>query len=302
MISSPLNYTGRKFKLLPQILPLFPSKIDTFVDLFCGGCDVGINVNCNSVLFNDIDTNLIGVLSAFSALEKKEVFEIINDIIKKYNLSDVKKYGYEYYNCDSGKGLGPYNKEGYLHLRKDFNNTDIIDYQYFITLYVLIIYSFNNQIRFNKDGNFNLPVGKRDFNVRMKNKLDNFIDKLKATSHHFSSLDFRDTSIELLDENDFIYADPPYLITCASYNEQGKWDENIEKDLYSFLDEINEKGIRFALSNVLFSKGKTNSILKEWLDGHPQYKCHFLKYDYSNCNYHKQDRTSGSGEILITNY
>ena len=34
IIQSPLNYTGGKFKLLPQILPLFPKNIDIFVDLF----------------------------------------------------------------------------------------------------------------------------------------------------------------------------------------------------------------------------------------------------------------------------
>ena len=37
LIQSPLNYTGGKFKLLPQILPHFPQDIDCFVDLFCGG-------------------------------------------------------------------------------------------------------------------------------------------------------------------------------------------------------------------------------------------------------------------------
>ena len=37
LVKSPLNYTGGKFKLLPQILPLISNKIDTFIDLFCGG-------------------------------------------------------------------------------------------------------------------------------------------------------------------------------------------------------------------------------------------------------------------------
>lgn len=43
-IKSPLNYIGGKYKLLSQILPLFPKKIDIFVDLFCGGLNVAINV------------------------------------------------------------------------------------------------------------------------------------------------------------------------------------------------------------------------------------------------------------------
>ena len=46
-IKSPLNYTGGKYKLLPQILPLMPDKFDIFVDLFTGGANVIVNINAN---------------------------------------------------------------------------------------------------------------------------------------------------------------------------------------------------------------------------------------------------------------
>ena len=36
-IQSPLNYTGGKYKLLNQLVPLFPKNINTFIDLFGGG-------------------------------------------------------------------------------------------------------------------------------------------------------------------------------------------------------------------------------------------------------------------------
>ena len=65
MIQSPLNYTGGKYKLLPQILPLFPKDIDVFVDLFCGGCNVGINVDCNRVIYNDLNENLLYLYNTF---------------------------------------------------------------------------------------------------------------------------------------------------------------------------------------------------------------------------------------------
>ena len=70
LIQSPLNYTGGKFKLLTQILPHFPKDINLFVDLFCGGCNVGINVNCNRVIFNDQDKNLLYLYNAFKNLDK----------------------------------------------------------------------------------------------------------------------------------------------------------------------------------------------------------------------------------------
>lgn len=51
-IKSPLNYVGGKFKLLPQIMPLFPENISTFVDLFSGGANVGINVEASTIVFS----------------------------------------------------------------------------------------------------------------------------------------------------------------------------------------------------------------------------------------------------------
>ena len=301
-LQSPLNYTGGKFKLLPQILPKFPSQINTFIDLFCGGGNVGVNVNCNRVVFNDINRAVIYLLQTLKNVEKESIFAWINDIITEYELSDVSKNGYDYYNCDSAKGVGSYNKERFLKLREDFNQTEIIDYHYYIKLYVLIVFSFNNQIRFNTNNEFNLPVGKRDFNKAMQRKLSQFIDCLHELKCSFSCKDFTLMDVAELTQQDLVYADPPYLITCASYNEQGGWNEQKEMELLSFLDKLNERNIRFALSNVLENKGKTNTILKNWLAENRNYVCHNLDYSYSNSNYHTKNKDSRCVEVLITNY
>lgn len=306
MIQSPLNYTGGKFKLLPQIIPLFPDNIDLFVDLFCGGCNVGINVECNRVIYNDLDSNLLYLYNAFKNLDKQSVFDWIYKTIETYDLSLVSRNGYDYYHCDSSKGLGDYNRERFLKLRSDFNEKKAkgnYDYYYYIMLYVMIIYAFNNQIRFNSNGEFNLPVGKRDFNKNMQKKLSDFIDKIKEQDCKFTCMDFRQFDITTLTANDFVYVDPPYLITCATYNEQGGWDEDDERDLLVFLDKLNKGGIKFALSNVLRSKGKENNILIDWLNASKdKYKAINLNYSYSNSNYQTKDKTSNSEEVLIVNY
>ena len=67
-IKSPLNYVGGKHKLLPQIEPLFPKEIDTFYDLFAGGGNVGININANKVIFNDIKNTVIELMKGLSEL------------------------------------------------------------------------------------------------------------------------------------------------------------------------------------------------------------------------------------------
>ncbi|GHT08828.1 hypothetical protein AGMMS49532_04960 [Endomicrobiia bacterium] len=98
----------------------------------------------------------------------------------------------------------------------------------------MIVYSFNNQVRFNSRGEFNLPVGKRDFNTQLIKKLIFFIDRLKSNNFIFTNTDFRKFDTIALTKNDFVYCDPPYLITRASYNEQNGWTDKDEKDLLKF--------------------------------------------------------------------
>lgn len=302
MVQSPLNYTGGKYKLLPQILPLFPKDIDTFVDLFCGGCNVGINITANKVVYNDLNEHLLYLYNTFKNLDKEATFEWIYQTIDKYDLSLVSKNSYDFYGCESAKGLGEYNKEKFLKLRTDFNSKTNYDY-YYIMFYVMIVYAFNNQIRFNSKGEFNLPVGKRDFNKKMAYKLSEFIDVIKSQNSIFTCKDFRAYDISNLCSKDFVYLDPPYLITCATYNEQGGWTEETEKELLVFLDKLNEGNIRFALSNVLRSKGKENIILINWLEKNKAvYKPVRLNYSYSNSSYQTKDKTSFSEEVLIINY
>ncbi|ONI45251.1 DNA adenine methylase [Candidatus Epulonipiscioides gigas] len=304
IIQSPLNYIGGKFKLLPQILPQFPNDITTFIDLFSGGCNVGVNVDCRKVVFNDLQSHLLYLFNTFQNLDKESVFELIEKCINKYELSRSSEKGYNYYNCESGKGLGDYNKDRFLKLRKDFNDKiDNPDYGYYVMLYVMIVYSFNNQLRFNSKGEFNLPVGKRDFNTKMQSKLSKFIDRLKSSDYTFVCKDFKKINIEDYEKDTFVYADPPYLITCATYNEQGGWTEQSEKDLLAYLDNVHNKGYRFALSNVFESKGKRNEILINWAEKNKdKYRIIDLDFNYSNSNYQTKDRTNSSREVLIVNY
>ena len=302
LIQSPLNYTGGKFKLLPQILPLFPANIDIFVDLFCGGANVGVNVKSNKTILNDTNDNLTLLFSMFKNLGD-DFLPLVDEIIEKYQLSQSSKYGYDYYNCDSNTGLAPYNKDKFLKLRDDFNNSKDIGYYHYAMLYTLILYSFNNQIRFNSNGHFNLPVGKRDYNEKMKQKLQKFIDRLKGKDYKFSNLDFRDFDISTLNSNSFVYADPPYLITCATYNEQGGWNKTDEHDLLDFLNDLHKNNIKFALSNVLRSKGKENSILIDWTQRNSdKYKVINLNYSYNNSNYQTKNKNEITEEVLIINY
>lgn len=279
LIKSPLNYVGGKYKLLPQILPYFPDNINTFVDLFGGGFNVGINIEAKQIICNDLETVVIDLFKELKSLSSEEALKILKDTIEKYGLSKT-------------------NEEGFKKIRGDYNKGN----RSWNMFYAMLTHAFNYQIRFNKQGEYNMPFGRNrsSFNPNLEKNFIKFIDKLGEINVTFFNSDFNKIKIDMLGENDFVYCDPPYLVTCASYNEQGGWNETKERELLGLLDNLNAKGIKFALSNVLENKGKTNEILKVWTE---KYNVHYLNYSYGNCNYHAKDKSENSTvEVLITNY
>ena len=298
LIKSPMNYVGGKFKVLPQLLPLFPHQINTCVDLMCGGLNVGINVKSNKLIANDICKEVISLYNTLYNNDIDFIFTTINSLINQFHLSNSCINGYEYYGTNSNKGLGAYNKEHYIELRSLYNNMeDCFDKD--IIFYLLIVYGFNNQIRFNSKNEFNMPVGKRDFNISMQNKLYTFTKALQDRKVKFTILDFKNFDITHLTSNDFVYLDPPYLLGCASYNEKDGWNLHNEKQIYKLCDDLNTNNIRFALSNVVEHKGKKNDMLIDWSK---QYNIHYINSNYNNCNYHKKNKIDKTVEVLITNY
>lgn len=300
-INSCFNYTGNKYRQLQQLFNLFPSSTNTFVDLFCGGGVVGLNaiqhMDANKVILNDKSKALIDIFNFLREQEYSSIYNQIIAIINKYGLSNTKKYGYKYYGVDSSKGLAQVNKEGFFKLRDDYNAPEYkLKYPKPIVLYTLIIFAFNNQIRFNKQGQFNLPVGKRDFNKNIQTKLLNFINLLHKSDVTISNLDFSDVKIP---SNSFVYCDPPYTITTAAYNERNLWTEEDDLELFKVLDTLDKRNIPFALSNVLIHKGNQNRKLIEWSS---KYNIHYIDFNYNNSNYHSRAKEHATREVLITNY
>ena len=295
VIKSPLNYTGAKHRLLPQILPLLPNST-CFVDLFAGGATVAANINADHIIINDINTSVLGLFEWMYGKDPNKIISDLKKVVRHFGLSDTSKNGYAFYGCDSSAGLASHNKAAFIELRSEYNKTKEP-----LMLYALIVFAFNNQVRFNASGAYNLPVGKRDFNQSMQDKLVSFITSINAKSEViFTKKDFRLLNTEALPKDTLIYCDPPYLITTASYNESGGWTEKDELDLLAFLELLDNKGFKFALSNVLEAKNQENVILKEWLIS-KKFTCHNLVKSYANSNYQRKNKGANSTEVLITN-
>ncbi len=280
-VKAPFNYIGNKYRIINSIQEFFPKNIDTFVDVFCGGCDVSINTVANNVYANDINYHVIDIMQEFQKHDVDYILDYIDSTIKKWQLSKT-------------------NEIGYKDFRNYYNQTKKP-----LDLYVLMCFSFNYQFRFNNDHYYNNPFGRNrsSFNEVMRNNLILF--KQQIDSIHFSTKDFCDFDYSILSEGDFIYADPPYLLTCGSYNDGKRgfrgWTENDDLELFRILTELSDSGIDFALSNVIEHKGYINENLLNWADING-YSIHGINFNYDNCNYHTNNRKNITKEVLITNY
>ena len=277
MIKSPLNYIGGKYRLLPQMLPLFPSAINTFVDLFVGGLDVSLNVKANRIVCNDINHYVIGLFDYFKHHDSSILLHEIHQTIEVYNLSKQ-------------------NENGYYALRSEYNRS-----RNPLHLFLLVCFGFNHQIRFNNKGDFNNPFGKNrsSYNPNTERNLKQMHERV--CNYEFNVMNFKDFDTRFMQHGDFLYADPPYLISCGTYNDGKRgfegWNANDDHALYEKLDDLNSRGINFALSNVIQHKGTSNEVLRKWAE---KYNMHYLTASYANSNY--QAKESETIEVLITNY
>ena len=276
VIESPLNYTGSKSKMVGFIKSQLPKDdIDTFVDAFGGGFNVGVNINAKKIIYNDINPFVEGLIRSFYS-NPCSYLQYIEKQIKKYNLS-------------------PDNKEGFLKLRDKYNSIPVAKRDPRM-LYTLILYGFQQQIRFNSNWGFNNPAGSRWFNENLLSKFIAFTRSLQTKNVLFMNSNFDVLDIQFTPHT-FIYADPPYRSTLGVYNDGKRgfegWTLEHERQLCKFLDAANEHDAKFMLSYVVKVGEFTNTEIIEWTNKN---KYHMVDVIAA------QGRYNNRHEVLIKNY
>lgn len=192
-----------------------------------------------SPVFNNYFEPFIGGGSVLYALSPKSA--VCGDICKplidlwnliKYNPSTL----IEYYKLRWEELQTDY--KAYYRARDRFN-TDGNPYDFLFLTRTCV----NGLIRFNLDGQFNnsLHYTRKGINPQTLQKII-----LDWHSHiqnvQFVCQDYKTTTANA-QEGDFVYLDPPY------YNTQGRYYGKIDyADFFSYLRELNNRGIKYALS------------------------------------------------------
>lgn len=248
---SPLNYIGNKAKVVPAIRGYSISDCHTFFDLFGGGFNVGINVPNAAVKYVDINHFVADLIESFKTNDTYEYISYVRKQIKHY-------------------GLKTADAESYQLVRNIYNSMPVEKRDPRL-LFTIILYGYQQQIRFNSSHEFNNPVGMRWFNDKVLEKMVSFSRKIKECHCEFISASFTEIEGEI-EADAFVYMDPPYQLTTGSYNDGKRgfkgWNKKLEAELFSFADRLTERHIPFMLSYVTEHKGKTNTALLQWVQAH----------------------------------
>ncbi len=247
-----LKWAGGKTQLLKDIDSHLPKEIKTsghinkYFEPFIGGGAVYFHLKS----FLDIDY-------AYLSDTNKDLI-LTYKVIKGHHKKLIKRLKYisEYYKSKTEDEK----KEYYYFVRNSFNKHLVdFDYNSFSSNHIkrasqMIFLNktcFNGLYRVNNNGEFNVPMG------RYKNPLICDEENLKSVSNALQNVEICDASYleseNLIDNNSFVYLDPPYRPLKPDTNflgySKGNFDDNDQKELGKFYKRISDKGAFALLSN-----------------------------------------------------
>lgn len=114
---------------------------------------VAFNSNAKKIIYNNINIYTIKLIEYLYKNSAINIINSMNDIITTYGFTDTTNKNNKYVEIKH-EGLSIYNKKPFVELKRKYNETKAVE-----LLLALVIYWFNLYIRFNKNVEFNIPVG-----------------------------------------------------------------------------------------------------------------------------------------------
>lgn len=267
-----LKWVGGKRQLLDEITPRIPKRFTSYCEPFLGGGAVLFSLQPKKAIVNDLNTDLMIVYTVI-----RDDVDMLIDSLKKHE--NTPEYFYTIRDLDR-------NKLSYQSMSNVEKASRLI---------YLNKTCYNGLFRVNLSGEFNSPFG------HYKNP--NIVNEpvLRAVSKYFNSNnitffsgDFAET-LQHVKKGGFVYLDPPYdpvsdTANFTGYN-KGGFDRNEQIRLKKCCDELNQRGVKFMLSN------SATDFIKDL------YKDYYINIVKAKRSINSDASKRGAiEEVLITNY
>lgn len=239
-----LKWVGGKGQLIDEIRKKYPNelgkRINKYAEPFVGGgavlFDILSNYNLDEIYISDSNSELI---NAYKIIEKnvEELVDVLSEYQSEYVPLEIED-----------------RKEYYYNKRNRFNELKLSNVLS-TELAALIIFinrtCFNGLYRVNSKGAYNVPMGSYlNPCICDESNLRRISERLKNVN--IICGDYRESS-DFIDENTFVYFDPPYrpLTESSSFTAYTKdsFDDNDQINLANYIKELSDKGAYIVVSN-----------------------------------------------------
>ncbi len=269
-----VKWVGGKRQILSELKKYIPKNIDVYFEPFLGGGALFFNMLYNTIhtKFNISDLNPELVLSYITIRDN------VNELIES-----LENHSYNYF-------MNP--MLYYYSIRKSSPKKQIDKVSRFIFLNKTC---FNGLYRVNKNGRFNVPLGKY-CNPNIVNK-ENLLNISSVLQNKITSIKCQDFEIiyNFAEKNNFIYFDPPYYPihnNFTSYTNKNFKHTDLKR-LAILSEKLNDKGCKVMISN-------SNSPIVADLFSSSYWNIVTIKTNRT-INSNIKDRR-GCCELIITNY
>ena len=205
-----IKYRGGKSKEIPHIMWHIPRFTGRYIEPFIGGGALYFYLEPREAIINDINNQLInfykGVRNNFQKL-RKELDEI-------ETLYEINRRDYETLKAKTpDERVEDRNEALYYLLRDMFNNKVSKEYSDALLYYFINKTAYSGMIRYNADGDFNVPYGRYKHFGTQQISLSH-CELLKRTEIH--NVDYSKI-FNMCADNDFVFLDPPYDCAFSDY-------------------------------------------------------------------------------------
>ncbi len=242
VIVPPIKSQGIKTKLVPWIQALVPEARGRWVEPFLGTAVVALNSGFERAILGDTNPH---VIRFYRGIQEGTITPgIVRDYLEREGclLSRAGNNGYDHYQL----------------VRDRFNaSRDPLDFLF------LSRAGFNGMVRFNKNGEWNIPFCKKPDRFR-KAYITKIVNQVRDAScliesgWQFLNASFEEV-IPLAEKDDIVYCDPPYLGRYVDY--YNGWTERDEERLFELLCSTEA---RFVLSTWHHNEYRQNGMIDKY--------------------------------------
>lgn len=233
-----LKWAGSKVRIIEQLIPLLP-KTNRLVEPFGGSLAIFMNTEYPRYLISDVNADLINMYRVIENKPKDFIFAAkkVFDLYSQFPAHE--KIAREYY----------------LDIRDSFNGAEIS--LFFRAIYFLYLnrHGFRGLCRYNQSGGFNVPFGDYKKPYFPEQEINLFYRKI---DEHTDILcrDWLD-ALDLVENGDGIYCDPPYLALgdeFTAYHQDGFNECDHEKLAKTLVNLVKNHGCQVTVSNSFEAK------------------------------------------------